>query len=148
VHIEPLRVIAFGPGHDVGGTQQGGIGDAGDRAAGAPIIHQGRAEDVLADALDDEPLGLGRLRQVGGLCAKPGEQRIGKADAELVDAVERGMERGEGVEVEGGEAGPGQARGLQGRKFHRHARMIDREEPGTAGRHASDPDLTARRMEE
>jgi hypothetical protein len=33
------------------------------------VIHQGGAEDVLADALDDEPLDLGRLRQAGGLRA-------------------------------------------------------------------------------
>jgi hypothetical protein len=51
-----------------------GIGDTGDRAAGSPIIHQGGAEDVLADALDDEPLDLSRLRQAAGLRAKPGEQ--------------------------------------------------------------------------
>ena len=77
--IEALRVTAFGPGHDVGGAQQGGVGDAGDRAAGSPIIHQGGAEDVLADALDNEPLDLGRLRQAGGLCAKPDERRIREA---------------------------------------------------------------------
>jgi hypothetical protein len=51
-----------------------GIGDTGDRAAGSPIIHQGGAEDVLADALDDEPLDLSRLRQAAGLRAKPGER--------------------------------------------------------------------------
>ena len=74
MHIEPLRVVAFGPGHDMGGAQQGGILDAGDRAVGSPIIHQGSAENVLADALDDEPLDLSRLRQAAGLRAKPGER--------------------------------------------------------------------------
>jgi hypothetical protein len=89
MHIEPLRVVAF------------------DRAAGSPIIHQGGAEDVLADALDDEPLDFSRLRQAGRLRAKPRERGVGEANAELVDAVERGMERGQGVEAEGGEAEPG-----------------------------------------
>ena len=74
MHIEPLRVVAFGPRDDVGGPQQLRIGDAGDRAAAALIIHQRSAEDVLADALDDEPLGLGRLRQTGNLRAKTGER--------------------------------------------------------------------------
>jgi hypothetical protein len=31
----------------------------GDWVAGSPIIHQGGAEDVLADALDDQALDLG-----------------------------------------------------------------------------------------
>jgi hypothetical protein len=53
VDIEALRIAAFRPGHDLRGSQQRGISDAGDRAAGPPIIHQGGAEDVLADALDD-----------------------------------------------------------------------------------------------
>jgi len=94
VHIEPLRVVAFGPRDDVGGPQQLRIGDAGDRAAGSPTVHQRGAEDLLADVLDDEPLGLGRLRQTGGLRTKPGERGVGKADGELVDSVEGRMERG------------------------------------------------------
>ena len=94
VHIEPLRVVAFGPRDDVGGPQQLRIGDAGDRAAGSPIVHQRGADDLLAHVLDDEPLGLGRLRQTGGLRTKPGERGVGKADGELVDSVEGRMERG------------------------------------------------------
>jgi hypothetical protein len=43
--------------------------------------------------LDDEPLGLGRLRQTGGLRTKPGERGVGKADGELVDSVEGRMRR-------------------------------------------------------
>ena len=108
MHIEALRIVAFDSRHDVGGAQQGEVGDAGNRAATAPIIHQRSAEDVLADALDDEPLGLGRLRQTGGLRAKSRERGVGKADAELVDAVERGVARGQTSEFEGHEAGPGQ----------------------------------------
>ena len=107
VHVKALRVVAHGSGHDVGGPQQGGIGDAGDGAAASPIIHQRCAEDVLADALDDEPLGLGRLREACGPRAKSGERGVGEADAELVDAVERSMKRGQGLKVKGGETRPG-----------------------------------------
>jgi len=123
--IEPLCLVAFGPGHDVGGSKQSGIGDTGDRAAGSPIIHQGGAEDVLADWLDDEPLDLRRLRQAGGLRAKPGERCVGETDSELVDAVERGVERGQRSEGESGEAGPGQGRTRNGRKLRRDTRVID-----------------------
>lgn len=31
VHVKSFRVAAFGPRHDMGGAQQGGIGDAGQR---------------------------------------------------------------------------------------------------------------------
>jgi hypothetical protein len=47
----------------------------------ASIIHRGGAEDVLADALDVEPLDFSRLRQAGDLRAKPGERGVGEADA-------------------------------------------------------------------
>jgi hypothetical protein len=67
----------------VRGAQQGGIGDAGDRAAASPIIDQGDAEDVLADALDDEPLDLGCLRQAGGLRTKLGERASGRLTPSL-----------------------------------------------------------------
>ena len=46
--------------------------DAGERATGTPIVHQRVTKAVLADALDDEPLGLecgielAQLSQVGG----------------------------------------------------------------------------------
>ena len=83
MHIEALRVLAFGPAHNVGSSKQGRIGDAGDRAAGSPIIHQGGAENVLADALDDEPLDLGRLRQAGGLRAKPSGRASGRLTPSL-----------------------------------------------------------------
>jgi hypothetical protein len=47
----------------------------------------------------------GHGRETAG---KPEKQRITvwKADAELVDAVERGMERSQSVEAKGGETGP------------------------------------------
>ena len=93
VHIEPLRVVALGPRQDVGGAQQGGVGNADDRAAAAPVIHQRSAEDVLADALDDEALDLGDLRQAGDASAKSAERCLGQADAQPVNPVERGVER-------------------------------------------------------
>jgi hypothetical protein len=127
----------------VRGAQQGGIGDAGNRAAASPIINQRGAKDVLADALEDEPFGFGSLRQVGGLCAKPGERGVWEADAELVGAVERGMERGQGVEFEGGEARPAYQRGWQGRKLCRDTRVINRKNPRAARWRAGNTDLTA-----
>jgi hypothetical protein len=51
VDVQALLVVAFGPGHDVGGAQQSGIGDAGDRAAAAPIIYQ-RSREMVAAAGD------------------------------------------------------------------------------------------------
>ena len=53
------------------------------RAAGSPIIHQGGAEDVLADALDDEPLDLGRLRQKA---ARKGDRAVFAPDTRLCTA--------------------------------------------------------------
>jgi hypothetical protein len=63
------------------------------------------------------------LRQARGLRAKPGQWGVGQADAELVDAVERSMQRGQGVEGKGSEAGPGQRRRGQGRKLRSDTRM-------------------------
>ena len=83
MHIEALCIVTFGPRHDVGSSKQRGIGDPGNWAEASPIIHQRAAEDVLADALDDEALGLGRLRQVGGLRAKAGERASGRLTPSL-----------------------------------------------------------------
>jgi hypothetical protein len=60
----------------VRGAQQCRLGDAGERAAAAPVSHQGFAEDILSDALDDEPLGFGRLRQPFDLRVKSFERRL------------------------------------------------------------------------
>jgi hypothetical protein len=78
----------------------------GDRAAATPVIHQRSAEDILADALNDQPFSPSRLRQGGGLPTKPNKWGIGEADAKLVSAVDRGMESSQSVEAEGSEAGP------------------------------------------
>jgi hypothetical protein len=93
VHIEALCIVTFGPRHDVGSSKQRGIGDPGNWAEASPIIHQRAAEDVLADALDDEALDLGDLRQAGDASAKSAERCLGQADAQPVNPVERGVER-------------------------------------------------------
>jgi hypothetical protein len=90
VDVEPLRVVAVGPGYDVRGAEQRWLTDPGQGTAAAPIVHQGVAKHILADALDDQTLGLGGARQAGGLGMKARERRIGQADGQLVDAVKRG----------------------------------------------------------
>jgi hypothetical protein len=62
MHVEALRVIALGPRNDMRGPQQSEINNAGDRAPPSPGVHQRGAKNVLANPLDDAPLGLGRLR--------------------------------------------------------------------------------------
>jgi hypothetical protein len=62
VHVEPLFVAAVRPRHDVGGTRQSGLGDAGQRTAASPVIHQRVTEHVLADALDNQPLSASVVR--------------------------------------------------------------------------------------
>jgi hypothetical protein len=51
--------------------------------AARPVIHQGVAEYVLADALDDQALGLRRSGQAGRLGAEAREWHVGQADASL-----------------------------------------------------------------
>ena len=104
MHIEALLVGAVGPGNYVRGPQERGLGDAGERTASAPIVHKGVAKQILADALDDEPLGLRRPRQLGVLRAEAQERCVGQANSELVDAVERGVKLGHRLEDEGGSA--------------------------------------------
>jgi len=55
VHVEPLLVVAVGPWDDVRSAQERGIGDAGEGAVTAPVVHESIAEYVLADALDHQP---------------------------------------------------------------------------------------------
>ena len=83
--IEALRiVVALRPGHDVRGAQQGRIGDARHRAALAPISEQRPPEDILADALDDDPFGLRSARQPRRLLKEGLQRRVWQADAKLV----------------------------------------------------------------
>ena len=58
--VEALGVaVANRPGFDVAGAEEGAVLDAGDGAGAAPIAVESVTENILADALDDEPLGLG-----------------------------------------------------------------------------------------
>ena len=83
VDVEPLLVVAVGPGHDVRGAQQRGFGDAGERAAAAPIIHQGIPEHVLPNALDHQALGLGGAREARGLGVEAMSGASGRLTASL-----------------------------------------------------------------
>jgi len=47
------------PWFDVARSQERRVADASDRAAVAPVVEQSGAEDILADAPDDEAFGLG-----------------------------------------------------------------------------------------
>ncbi len=139
VHVEALRVVAVGPGHDVRGAQERWLGYAGERTAAAPIIHEGVAKQILSDALDDEAFGLGRSRQLGGLGAEAQERRVGQADGKLVDAVERGMKLGHCLEDEGRGAGTRNGRRRDSTYLGDDTRVVDREQPGAALRGPRDP---------
>ena len=107
MHVEPLRVGAIGPRHDMRGPQQRRLGDAGERTTAAPVGHQGFAKHILADALDDQPLGFGRLRQAFDLRLKSFKRGFGQAYRKLVDAVERAVELRQNREAERRQPGPG-----------------------------------------
>jgi len=101
VDIEAESVaLAFGPRDDVGGAQQVGIGDAGQRTASSPVIEKSASKEVLADAPHNKAFGFGRARKLPGSFLE-GLQRYGRqADAEFVDAVEslvKLLQAGEGV---------------------------------------------------
>ena len=67
---------------------------------------KGLAEDVLAHALDHQPLGFSGLWHAGGPGPKAGERLLRKADGKLVDAVERGVQAAQGGKPIGGAARP------------------------------------------
>ena len=105
--VEALLVVAVRPGDDMGGAQQRRIGDAGQRAPAIPVIHQGGAEHVLADALDHPALGLGGAGKICGLGLEAVERRLGQAHRQLVDAIQRGMQLLDRGEHEGRDARAG-----------------------------------------
>src|SRR5690606_6154840 len=113
VDVEALVVVgAVLPGHDVGGAQEGLVADAGERTAAAPVLEQGRAKEVLAEALNQQALGLGPARQLRGFGAKAPERRIGQADPEAIDEGEGFIELAQALEEEGLAPGPGKRRRL------------------------------------
>lgn len=130
MNVEALGVgFASFPGDDVRGPQESRVGNAGQGAAGLPVFHEARAEDVLADALDMEAFGFGGLGQRLGLRLKFHQRRVGQTGGEAVDARERGIERpqrGEGI------AGRARARQICRRRVELldDAGVIQRQEPG------------------
>ena len=104
VDVEALLVVAVGPGHDVGGAQQRGLGDAGERAAAAPVVHQAsRNTSWPMRWITSRSASVVRGRSAV-LALEAIERRVGQAHGELVDAVERGMELGHRLEDEGRDA--------------------------------------------
>jgi hypothetical protein len=59
----------------------------------------------------------------------PGSRGVGEADAELVDAVERGVNAVRMSKSQVARSGPGRGEDCRGRKFRCDTRMIDRQEP-------------------
>ena len=140
--VEALLIVAVRPWHDVRGAQERGLSDASNRTAAAPIVHEGIAEQILSDALDDQPLCLRRPRQFGGLGAKAQERRIRQTHSELVSAIERGMELGQRLVDKGGRATTRKGRCRRSAQLRSDAGVIDREQPGAALRSACDPHRT------
>lgn len=91
--IEALSIgLAHGPWLDVAGSQQRRDRQPGDDAAPFPVVEQSLARDVLSDALDDEPLGLGRTRELEGLLLEGDEQLMRQGLGELEGAAKQLME--------------------------------------------------------
>ena len=99
MHVQPFGItLALRPGDDVRGAQQLGVGDAGQRAAAPPVIHQAGSKNVLADPLHDQPLGLSRLGKISDTLPEFPQRRLGKADTQRIDAREYHIELAQGVE--------------------------------------------------
>lgn len=87
MNVEALGVgFASLPGDDMRGPQESRVGNAGQGAAGLPVLQEASAEDVLADALDLQAFGFGFLRQLLGLRLKFHQRRVGQAGGQAVDA--------------------------------------------------------------
>ena len=96
VYVQPLGVArAILPSNDVAGAQQRQICDPGQGAAALPVGHQPVAEDILTDALDDQPLCLGALGQTGDGCPILFEWAVGQRHAQLIDTGHHGIKRGQ-----------------------------------------------------
>ncbi len=80
MNVQALCVIVAGdPGDDVGGAEQGGVGDAGQGAAVAPVVQQSAAEDVLANALNRQALDFRGAGKACGLLMEFGQRQGGEA---------------------------------------------------------------------
>jgi hypothetical protein len=80
------------------------VGDPGERASSAPIGEQSLPEYVLANPLHDQPLGLGRSRQITAGSSKSVQRCVGKTDAKPVDPVKGIVEPLKGIESENRDA--------------------------------------------
>src|SRR5690606_19462249 len=95
VNVEPLGVgFAVGPGFDMARAQQRRDGETGDGAPPLPEVEKPVAEQVLPDALDDEALGLGRLRQPSDLLLERVKQLVRQRFRELERTPEKTVQRG------------------------------------------------------
>lgn len=104
-NIEALLVgCAVGPGFDVAGAEELGDVQARERAAKLPVIHEGAAEEVLADALDRPAFGFGGLGEFLGFGLKGFEVGVGEDLGELEGAADEEVEV---VEVGGFMGGAG-----------------------------------------
>jgi hypothetical protein len=93
-HVEALGVAGTArPRLDVARAQQLGHGEAGDGTAAFPVFEKAGAENVLADALDHQTLGLGRARQAGGLLLEGVEQLVRQGLRELEGPPDEAVQR-------------------------------------------------------
>ena len=129
MHVQALRIgVAARPRLDVGGTQQCGLGDAGERAAIPPIRHQPVAEDVLADALHYHALGFRGSRQIPNLVLEGLKRAIRQACCQRIDARQCRIQIPKPYEDK---ARPTRTRHLGGRqtKFRNNPWVVEREKP-------------------
>lgn len=67
VDVKALRVGgAVLPGFDMACAEQARFSDVNDGASPTPVVHESVSENVLPDALHDEPFDLGCLGQIVG----------------------------------------------------------------------------------
>lgn len=69
-------------------------GEAGHGAATLPVVDEAGPEEVSADTMDDEALGLGRPRQGCGFLPECREELVGPRTRELEGPAKKTMESG------------------------------------------------------
>ena len=131
MNVEPLGVVgAVLPRDDVRGAQQVWVRDSGQRATALPVGQQPISKDVLADALDDETLGFGGVRQVAGLVAEILERGFRKRACEGIDSWKYGVEFGERGETIAAKTGAGDV-GARMHQFLDNAGVVEGKKPRT-----------------
>lgn len=71
-----------------------GTGDACDVAATVPVVEEALAKHVLANALDDEPLGLGGVGRGGRLVGDGLPEVVGQPAGELAGPAQEAVQGG------------------------------------------------------